>query len=188
MVYRCDFYSDEDYELAMQQELEEYREWLEKEEAYAKYCEEYYEEQRLRKASMKWNVYYYNVNKNKIEIFNIFDHYSFKNEIDKLLNECQTIEDFKIKAKSPLRYYYWSKCEWEVIVSVNKDKVFLTPWCGCKNPEEITIEVTSDWWKEFANLHISKQRFSNEAKIDVFDQVMFEWDRFIEYVWKNRIY
>ena len=51
MAYRCDFYSDADYEYAVQQELEEYREWLEKEAAYTKYCEEeYYKECQQQEA------------------------------------------------------------------------------------------------------------------------------------------
>ena len=48
-------------------------------------------------------------------------------------------------------YYYWSKCEWEIIVG---------PWCGGRDTKEI--------------------------KIDVFDQVMYNWEHFLEYVWNER--
>lgn len=49
MAYRCDFYSDEEYEYAVQMELEEYREQLEYEEAFDKYCEEEYVKEQLVK-------------------------------------------------------------------------------------------------------------------------------------------
>lgn len=48
MPSRCDFYSDEEYEYAVQMEIEAYREQLEYEEEFAKYCEEeYIKEQEL---------------------------------------------------------------------------------------------------------------------------------------------
>lgn len=48
MPSRCDFYSDEEYEYAVQMEIEEYREQLAYEEEYAKYCEEEYAKELLK--------------------------------------------------------------------------------------------------------------------------------------------
>lgn len=45
-------------------------------------------------------------------------------------------------------YYFWSKTEWEVIVS---------PWVG-KGGDE---------------------------KIDVYDQLKLNWDKFVDYVWSE---
>lgn len=42
MPNRCDFYSDEEYEYAVQIEIEEYREQLAYEEEFASYFEEEY--------------------------------------------------------------------------------------------------------------------------------------------------
>lgn len=48
MPERCDFYSDEEYEYAVQLEIETYREQLAYDEEFAKYCEgEYLKEQEL---------------------------------------------------------------------------------------------------------------------------------------------
>lgn len=48
MPSRCDFYSDEEYEYAVQMEIEAYREQLAYEKEFAKYCEEeYIKEQEL---------------------------------------------------------------------------------------------------------------------------------------------
>ena len=48
MPSRCDFYSDDEYEYAVQMEIEEYREQLAYEEAFAKYCKEEYEKEQLK--------------------------------------------------------------------------------------------------------------------------------------------
>ena len=48
MPSRCDFYSDEEYEYAVQMEIEEYKEQLAYEEAFAEYCKEEYAKERLK--------------------------------------------------------------------------------------------------------------------------------------------
>lgn len=142
---------------------------------------------------MKWYVYYYDINKNKIELFNIFDHYSFCEYVKKAIKKLKNKDEFAGQLKKELMYYFWSKSEYELIIEITEDGcVFLIPWCGCGNPEMVKIEikpiVTEDGvnWKEFANLHINKQRYKNKAKIDIYDQVMFEWDKFVDYCWDNK--
>lgn len=97
---------------------------------------------------MKWNVFYHNVNTQKIEIFNIFDHYTFNEYTHKHLKECATKEKFAEKLKSELRYYFWSKSQWEIIIS---------PWVGGRDTKDI--------------------------KVDVYTQVMNNFDIFVDYVW-----
>lgn len=53
--------------------------------------------------------------------------------------------------KTDLMYYYWSKCEWEIILS-----------------------------------HWSEHKDGPSYKIDVFDQIELNWDRFCDYVWEHR--
>ena len=99
---------------------------------------------------MKWNVYVHNFNKNEIEVYNIFEHGSFIEELKKDFQECKNKDDFARILRSKLRYYYWSKAEWEIIIS---------PWIGRKEPCDI--------------------------KIDVYDQIMNNWEVFLDYVWRN---
>lgn len=141
---------------------------------------------------MKYDVYYYDINRNKISTFNIFDHFSFCEYTKKAAKKLKTKEEFAEQLRRELQFYYWSKAEWELIIEITEDnKVFLIPWCGCRNPEEVKIEInpvaTEDGfdWLEFARLHTSKQRYGNKAKIDVYDQVMFKWDKFVDYVFRN---
>ena len=87
-------------------------------------------------------------------------------------------------------YYFWSKAEWELVIELDEDNhIFLIPWCGCRNPEEIKIDVTNDTrfdWNGFAKKHIKRQIYKNEAKVDVYNQIEYVWDNFLEYVWNSK--
>ena len=63
----------------------------------------------------------------------------------------KTKEAFAEALRRSLMYYFWSKCEWEVLIS---------PWCGSKKNETI--------------------------KVDVYWQVMNNWDHFLDYVWNAK--
>ena len=141
---------------------------------------------------MDWNVYYYNFNAGRIETFNIFKHGAFVKYINEYCKDIKDKSEFANAAKRELQYFFWSKSEWELIIKLtDDDRVFLYPWCGSKNPESEKIEVTDETnynWLGFAQKHINQQIYGNEAKIDVYDQVMFIWDRFVDYLWEQNKY
>lgn len=58
----------------------------------------------------------------------------------------KTKEEFAKKLDSIMRYYFWNRCEHEVIIA---------PWVGN----------------------------AKEMKIDVYDQLHMNWDKFVDYVW-----
>lgn len=67
---------------------------------------------------LEWNVLHENFNARKIESFNIFDHYSFNEDVKKLFKKYKDDkEKFEEELIRSLKYYFWAKCEWEVIVS-----------------------------------------------------------------------
>lgn len=86
---------------------------------------------------------------------------------DKFKNEV-----FAPQLKSTLMYYFWSKCEYEII---------LTSWppyltaAQCKEIKEDKEEVK---YSKTVNLEVAE-------KIDVYDQVINNWEPFIDYVWSN---
>ena len=41
-------------------------------------------------------------------------------------------------------------------------------------------------WRSFAKIHTKKQRYGNKAKIDVYEQVMFDFEVFVDYCWTNK--
>lgn len=139
---------------------------------------------------MKFMVYYHDFNRDKIDTFNIFNHNRFREDIKKAIKKYKDKDEFSEILKRELRYYFWSKCEWELIIEITKDnRIFLSPWVGSREPEKVKIDVTDDIgfdWKGFAEKHINEQIYDNEAKIDVYDQLMYVWDDVISYIWENR--
>ena len=94
----------------------------------------------------EWYVYRYNINKKRIEKYNIFNHGSFAKDIENIIEEDPF--DIEKRIKKILLYYFWSKAEWEIIIS---------PFIG----EE-----------------------TEAVKIDVYNQVMNNWEHFSNYVWQ----
>lgn len=137
-------------------------------------------------ADLEWYVYRYSINKKAIKPFNIFNHYGLSTYMEKWRRKYKTKEEFMEKVKSELLYYFWAKAEHELVIElIENGRVFLIPWFGCRNPEEVKIEVINELeinWHDFAEEYINRQIFKNRAKIDIYDQVMWRWDEFCEYV------
>ena len=67
---------------------------------------------------IEWNVYYSDFNSGKIEVRNVFNHGSFLIDLGKDARKYKDDkEKFLERLRSHLMYYYWCKCEWEVVVS-----------------------------------------------------------------------
>ena len=53
---------------------------------------------------LKYNVWIYNINRRKMEVFNVFEHYGFLREIKKILLEenflCPSIKKFSEQLKT----------------------------------------------------------------------------------------
>lgn len=100
---------------------------------------------------MHWRVIYEDFNERKITDFDIFEHYRFAEDVKKAYKKYHNDYDsFCENVRKSLAYWFWSKTEWEVIVSA------WPPWNSVP-----------------------------ERKVDVYEQVMLNWDVFIEYVWNQ---
>lgn len=110
--------------------------------------------------------------------------------IKKLKKKSVTKEEFAEALRQEMMYYFWSKAEYELIIEIDKDNhIWLVPWCGCREPEKVRIDVTDDTsfdWRGFAAEHIKCQTYKNEAKIDVFDQLKWKWQEFVDYCWNYK--
>lgn len=146
-----------------------------------------------------WNVYCSDYNAKEIKLYNVFNHGGFYNDCVKAKKKFKEDKDgFAEEIRHSLMYYFWSKCEWEIILShwpsgefydmrkslkvgelrnairgagIEYDKS-PRPWV--KDDTEVTIHV-------FPNYNEDRDR-----KIDVCEQVMNNWDIFIDYLWNNR--
>jgi len=67
---------------------------------------------------MEWNVYTYNFNARRVESHNIFNHPGVIEDCKKALKKFKDDkEQFIEEVRRSLMYYYWSKCEWEIVIS-----------------------------------------------------------------------
>ena len=139
--------------------------------------------------NLVWNVYYHNWNRDKFEKFNVFEHGRFREDVEKICKEFKNSEDkmrFADRLRRELQYYFWSKCEWEVVITKKDDRIIMTPWVGRK---EIKLDVTDETdfdWLLFHDKMIEKYiNKDNGVKIDVYDQIRFCWCDFVNYCWNN---
>jgi hypothetical protein len=139
---------------------------------------------------LSWLVKNFDCNKQVIEDYDVLKYR--EDEIKKLNKKCASKEEFAKKLRSELMYHFWSRAQYELIIELTeKGGVILKPWCGCYDNQKATIDVTNDTtfdWKGFAEEHIGKQRYRNEAKIDVYDQLTYgdQFEKLVDYVWNYR--
>lgn len=100
--------------------------------------------------NLKWFVYIDDPAKGIVP-FNIFNHTSFNQAVQTLLKRVTVKSKFEEQLRRELRYYFWGKCEYEVIVS---------EWPHVEGKENKSI------------------------KIDISEQVMLNYDLFVDYCWK----
>ena len=140
---------------------------------------------------IKLLVKYYNCNANKIEDYDVLKRREF--EIKKFKKKCADKEDFANELRVEFMRRFWSKAEWELVVTKTTDgRVILSPWCGCPGPDDCSIDVTNDKsfdWSDFSDEHIKRQSFKNQAKIDVYDQIMYgdRFDKIVDELWYTRL-
>lgn len=140
---------------------------------------------------LSWKVLEFDCNAQEIKYYDILKYR--EDDIKKMKKKCATKEEFAEALRREMMYRYWSKAEWELIIRLTEDdKVILRPWCGCRNPDdvEISVEDRTDFdWRSFADEHIGKQRYKNEAKIDVYDQLTYgdQFEKLVDYCWYTRL-
>ena len=134
--------------------------------------------------NLKWFVYISAFNRNSFELCNIFEHGRFFEGMLKQLKKCKTKEEFAEKIRSELMYYFWSKCEYEVLLEYRDGRIIMKPWVGNKDYElDVTDNQDFDW-RGFYN-EKRNERCGECIKIDVYDQVMYRFDEFVDYIWNS---
>lgn len=129
---------------------------------------------------MVWNVYREDFNHRAIVEYNIFDHSGFAQDANKLLKADIPKDEFAEQLKRSLMYWFGCKLEHEVVISswpVYIDKAEL---------DRINIEYeeyNNKWGYYPYKINIS---LDVGKKIDIYSQVMMNWDQFVEYVWSNK--
>lgn len=137
---------------------------------------------------LTWKVKIFDINKQVIVDYDVLKHY--EDFIKKLKKKCANREEFSEALQREFIYRFWSKSEYELIVSIDVDRVILSPWCGCRDTEKASMLMPHDNmfnWLAFANYHLGKRAYHNEAKIDVWDQLVWRWNELVDYCWYTRL-
>ena len=129
---------------------------------------------------MIWNVYREDFNNRAIVKYNIFNHGGFAQDVNKLLKEDITKDEFAEQLKRSLRYYFWGKSESEVVITswpVYIDKTEL-------DRLNITYEEYNNKWGHYP-YKINVVPDIGE-KIDIYSQVMMNFDIFVDMIWREK--
>lgn len=133
---------------------------------------------------LSWLVTNFDCNAQVIKYYDVLRYR--EDYIKKIKKQCGTKEEFAKKLKSEMLYHYWSRAEYELLIERAEDgRIWLLPWCGCYEPQKVKIDVSdrTDFdWHGFADEHINA-KYGNDAKIDIYDQLMYKFDDFVDYVW-----
>ena len=112
----------------------------------------------------EFNVIVYDINKKEFVPYNIIPYLVSQYKI-KIDNKPKTFDEFKEFVKNKSMYQWWSRCEYEVILS---------PWPYTSSPSERYNKEGEDdveAWKEHWKKHLKECK-----KIDVHYQVMMNLD------------
>ena len=146
-----------------------------------------------------WNVYIGDFNKREIIKYNIFDNWPFYDVCLKAKKKFkEDKEGFADEVKRWLGYFFRAKCEWEIIL----DHWPNGEWSELR--QKMTVKEMVNMYKA-AGKNVETWRISDavldndvnllcfpewyryhDKKIDVYDQVINNWDIFIDYLWDHR--
>ena len=125
-------------------------------------------------------MYYHNFNGRSIEKFNIFDHGRFLEDVKKDLKKYADKEEFSERLRGHLFYYYGSKCEWEVVITSWVPHITISELNRLNEEREKTLkEYNREPYSLYVNPDVGEKQ-------DVYEQVMLNWDLFVDYVWSHK--
>lgn len=130
--------------------------------------------------SLEWNVFRRDVNKNKIVTFNIFDHWKFNEDVQKSLKKFKDKDEFAEHLRRDLMYYFWSKYEYEVIITS------FPSYIEMKELDRLNEERASHKERYDREPIYLDANLKTEIKVDIYAQVMNNWDIFLDYVWNSK--
>ena len=127
-----------------------------------------------------WNVYKNDFNSREIEKFNIFEHGRFNEDVQKHLKKCKTKEEFADEVRRDLMYYFWSKCEYEIVITSWPPHITTQELDKLNAEYEETLnKYNREPYRLYANLDVGK-------KVDIYEQVMMNYEAFVDYVWNHK--
>lgn len=135
---------------------------------------------------MEWNAIEFNTTTQEIKPFNVLWYFQRK---AKSLSVCPTKVEFAAELHSIAFAQFCGRCEWELVLRNEDNEFYLLPWAGCFRPEDHITKAPEgpvNWQKMWNDLSKKRIIFGNEIRIDVYDQLNMNWDKFVDFCWDNR--
>ena len=137
-----------------------------------------------------WKVLLHDFNANAVRPHDVLARR--EDWIKQLKKKCTTKEEFADALDRDFMRQYWSRCEYEMILYVENDRVYLEPWVG--KFKEGRVDITDDTsldWPAFAAEMLKRPWLDKETgrlyvKFDAYDQLKFRFDELIDFVWAYR--
>ena len=129
---------------------------------------------------MEWYVTYQDFNSQKFKRVNILKYY--EDFIKKLKKKVNSYNEFSEELRSEMQYRFWSKSEYEVVLKRENGRLYMLPWPPHEN--DIGVDITEDRlfdWNGFFDWKVEKCISKTECKCDVYDQLAYRLDAFVEY-------
>lgn len=70
----------------------------------------------MNKYDLKWYVLNHSFNDKRVEQINIFDDHHLNEFINEHIRSYTTFDNFKIELNNELRYLYWARAEYEIVI------------------------------------------------------------------------
>lgn len=146
---------------------------------------------KITRPSFVWNVLLHDWNACDVRVYNILST-GRADYIKKLKKKCSTKEEFVELLDRDLLHQFWSRSEYEMILYIENDRVYLEPWCGRFKTDRIDITNNDTLnWPAFAKEMLERAWTDKETgrkyvKFDVYDQLKFRFEELVEFVWNYR--
>jgi len=137
-----------------------------------------------------WSTLIHDFNTKTVKPYDVLAYR--EDRIKKLKKQHSTKEEFADALKLDFQWQYWSRSEYEMILYIENDRVYLEPWCGDFKDGRIDITDGDTLnWPVFAREMLEQAWTDKETgckyvKFDVYDQLKFRFDELIDFVWNYR--
>lgn len=128
---------------------------------------------------LTWKVFIEDINSRKIKKYDIFASGNWEEIARDLKESTKDKQEFEIEFKNKLMHQYWSRCEYEVIITS------WPPYITSKEIERLNGEIDKIIKSGGRTPIRMSPRLEVSQKIDVFEQLMLNWNIFIDYVYSN---
>ena len=129
---------------------------------------------------MIWNVYCESFNNSSIIKYNIFNHKGFTKDVNKLLKENTAKDEFAEQLKRSLKYYFWGKTEYEVVITSWPVYIYRSELDRLNTEYQ---EYNNKWGHYPYDINIVP---NVGEKIDIYNQVMMNFDIFVDMIWREK--